>query len=198
MSRAGTKGVSRAEREQQILAVAIEEFGRRGHARASVADIAARAGISKPLVYGYFDSKDGLYLACLHHVGRLLVDAVAAARTHEGSPRHALDTLAAVFTAIDGCRYAWSLLYDPTLPPAGPVHDTAHHYRGRLAGMGAAGSARLLAAAGHRDPLDHAFLDHLWQYTVTAVMRWWIDHPEQSPADMAARSARVLGALGPR
>ncbi|AVZ77046.1 TetR family transcriptional regulator [Streptomyces lunaelactis] len=197
MNKAGTKGVARAEREQQIIGIAIEELGKRGHALASVVDIARRAGISKPLIYGYFGSRDGLYLACLRHVGDLLVEAVNAAQTRSGSSDHAVDTLSAIFDAVDPCRYAWSVLYDPTLPPVGEIHDAAMHYRTRLAGIGASGSTQLLTRAGHHDPLDHAFLNHIWQYAVTAVMRWWIDHPEQSPADMTARCARILSALDP-
>src|SRR5262245_9101334 len=65
----GTKGVPRADREQQILDAAVAGFGERGYAHASMAAIARRAGISKPLVYEYFGSKEGLYLACLRRAG---------------------------------------------------------------------------------------------------------------------------------
>ncbi|MER6262557.1 TetR/AcrR family transcriptional regulator [Streptomyces sp. NPDC059688] len=196
MGKAGTKGVSRAERERQIVDVALEEFGGKGYSGVSVAAVALRAGISKPLVYSYFDSKDGLYLACVHRVGGLLVDAVAAAGTRSGSAQHALDTLSAIFTAVEDCRYAWAVLYDPALPPAGETRDAVRFYRGRLAAMGAAGAAGLLSHAGHDDPLDHQLLDHVWQYTVAAVMRWWSDHPDQSAAEMTARCARLLTSLG--
>jgi AcrR family transcriptional regulator len=46
-----------ADREQQILDVAVQEFGERGYAHASMAAIAQRAGISKRLIYEYFGSK---------------------------------------------------------------------------------------------------------------------------------------------
>ncbi|MFD7406954.1 TetR/AcrR family transcriptional regulator [Streptomyces sp. NPDC059866] len=197
MSKAGTKGVSRADRERQIIDVAVEEFGRHGYARVPVAAVAQRAGISKPLIYSYFDSKDGLYLACVRHVGDLLVDSVAAAQARSGSTGHALDTLSAIFNAVDRCRRAWSLLYDPALPPAGDLRDAAHHYRQQLAAIGAAGTAQLLTRAGHDDPLDHDLLNHVWQHAVTAVMRWWYDHPDQSPAEMTDRCARLISALGP-
>lgn len=196
MGKAGTKGVSRADRERQIVDVAVEEFGRHGYARVSVAAVAGRAGISKPLIYGYFDSKDGLYLACVHRVGTLLVDAVAAARSRSGSTGHALDTLTAVFTAVESCPYAWSLLYDPAVPPSGEAREAVDLHRGRLAAMGAAGAAGLLGGAGYDDPLDHDLLNHVWQHAVTAVMRWWSEHPDQTPAAMTARCARLLTALG--
>lgn len=196
MGKAGTKGVSRGERERQIIDVAVEEFGRHGYAGVSVAVVARRAGISKPLIYSYFDSKDGLYLACVHHVGALLADSVAAARSRSGSTGHAVDTLTAIFTAVEHCPYAWSVLYDPALPPAGEPRDAVHLYRERLAVMGAAGAAQLLAGAGHDDPLDHDLLNHVWQHAVTAVMRWWFEHPEQNTSEMTARCARLLMALG--
>ncbi|MFE3029993.1 TetR/AcrR family transcriptional regulator, partial [Nocardia tengchongensis] len=60
---AGTKGVPRAEREAQILDVAAAEIARVGYAGLSLAVVAAEAGVSKPLVYSYFGTKDGLYLA---------------------------------------------------------------------------------------------------------------------------------------
>ncbi|MBL1082428.1 TetR/AcrR family transcriptional regulator [Streptomyces actinomycinicus] len=196
MGKAGTKGVSRTDRERQIVDVAVEEFGRHGYASVSVAAVARRAGISKPLVYSYFDSKDGLFLACVHRVGALLADAVAGAGSRRGSTGHALDTLSAIFTAVEHCRHAWSVLYDPALPPSGEVRDAVSLYRGRLAAMGAAGAAGLLTRAGHDDPLDHELLNGVWQYAVTAVMRWWSEHPEQSAAAMTARCARLLTALG--
>ncbi|MFS4093562.1 TetR/AcrR family transcriptional regulator [Streptomyces sp. AF1A] len=196
MGKAGTKGVSRADRERQIIDAAVEEFGRHGYAGVSVAAVAHRAGISKPLVYSYFGSKDGLYLACVHRVGGLLVEAVAASGSRSGSAHHALDTLSAIFTTVERCRHAWSVLYDPALPPAGEMREAVNHYRVRLATMGAAGATQLLARAGHDDPLDHQLLNHVWQYAVTAVMRWWSDHPQQSAAEMTARCARLLAALG--
>ena len=66
----GTKGVPRADREQQIVSIAIDEFAEHGYAGASMLSIAGRAGISKPLVYQYFGSKDGLYAAWRVHSDR--------------------------------------------------------------------------------------------------------------------------------
>ena len=60
----GTKGVPRADRTEQILAVAIDEFAERGYSGASMVTIATAAGISKPLIYQYFGSKDGLRKTC--------------------------------------------------------------------------------------------------------------------------------------
>ena len=132
----GTKGVPRADREQQILDAAVAEFGERGYAHASMAAIAQRAGISKPLVYEYFGSKDGLYLACLSRAGAHLVGRVAAAQSGM-TLRRAGDTLAAIFSALDGRRLDWAVIFDPTLP-AGSARrraaGDARHDRGNRRG----------------------------------------------------------------
>ncbi|MFI9747592.1 TetR/AcrR family transcriptional regulator [Streptomyces sp. NPDC052494] len=115
-SKAGTKGVPRADREQQILAAATEEFGRHGYEATTVAAIAVRVGVTKPLLHQYFGSKQGLYLACLDPIGDRLLDAIRAAMAgHDtDAPPTPLRVLNALFTALDGQRRAWFVLYDPT------------------------------------------------------------------------------------
>jgi AcrR family transcriptional regulator len=54
-----------AERKQQLISVALELFGHRSPDDVSIDDIAAAAGISRPLVYHYFPGKQSLYEAAL-------------------------------------------------------------------------------------------------------------------------------------
>ena len=51
-----------------LVTAAVAEFSRKGFAGARVDEIAASAGVNKQLVYHYFDSKQGLYLAALELV----------------------------------------------------------------------------------------------------------------------------------
>ncbi|MFJ2947070.1 TetR/AcrR family transcriptional regulator [Streptomyces sp. NPDC087226] len=53
------------ERRQQLIGVALELFSRRSPDEVSIDEIAARAGISRPLVYHYFPGKLSLYEAAL-------------------------------------------------------------------------------------------------------------------------------------
>jgi TetR/AcrR family transcriptional regulator len=53
----------RNETEQLILKVAVTLFGERGKDAVSIADIADAAGVNRSLIFYYFVSKDGLYLA---------------------------------------------------------------------------------------------------------------------------------------
>jgi AcrR family transcriptional regulator len=52
----------------EILRVAIEEFGEKGLAGARIDAIAAATKTSKRMIYYYFGSKDGLYLAALEQI----------------------------------------------------------------------------------------------------------------------------------
>lgn len=57
------KRLPRAERERQMLDAAAEIFGEQGYAGANMDDIAARCGVTKPMIYNYFGSKKGLFMA---------------------------------------------------------------------------------------------------------------------------------------
>lgn len=196
-SRAGTKGIPRAVREQQILAAATAEFGRHGYETTSLTAVAARVGVTKALLHQYFGSKQDLYLACLTPVGDRLLDAIRAAMGpgEITAPRTPLLVLHAVFTALEGQREAWFVLYDPSLPEDGEAAARAAHYRAAIDALAATGTAGLLRAAGSADPLDADALKYAWRGLVTALVRWWIQHPAQSPDAMAERCARLFAAL---
>jgi AcrR family transcriptional regulator len=66
----------RRVRERQMIEAATDVFGALGYHNASMDQIAEKVGISKPMVYAYFDSKEGLYAACLARAGEDLVDRV--------------------------------------------------------------------------------------------------------------------------
>jgi len=55
----------RAEREAQILVVAEQVFAERGYSATTMEDVAERVGVTKPLIYEYFGSKEGLLSACI-------------------------------------------------------------------------------------------------------------------------------------
>ena len=53
------------ERKAQLLAVARKVFGRKGFHGVSMDDVAREAGVTKPILYDHFSSKEALYLALL-------------------------------------------------------------------------------------------------------------------------------------
>ena len=116
----GTKGMPRAEREKLILDAAAQEFGAKGYARGSTAVVAAQAGISKPMIYEYFGSKDGLYLTCLEHAGSRLVEAVAKAQKGPSDLTRAARTLEAIFRGWSHACTTGRLFTTRHCRPTGP------------------------------------------------------------------------------
>ncbi|HQV58947.1 MAG TPA: TetR/AcrR family transcriptional regulator [Ilumatobacteraceae bacterium] len=68
-----------AERREQILEVAVQVFARHGFHGASMNDIAEAAGVTKPVLYQHFDSKQDLYLALLGEVGQRMLSTITGA-----------------------------------------------------------------------------------------------------------------------
>ncbi|MEU6882440.1 TetR/AcrR family transcriptional regulator [Streptomyces sp. NPDC046712] len=200
-SKAGTKGVPRHHREQQILDAATEEFGTRGYAAASLAAIAERVGVTKTLLHQYFGTKQDLYLACLTPVGDRLLDTIRTAMGQDGTTaRTSLRVLQSIFTALEGQREAWFVLYDTSLPPDGEAARRAAEYWSAIDRLAADGTADLLRATGSTDPLDADALKYVWRDLVATLVRWWVKHPDQSPEAMTQRCARLFAAaaaLGP-
>ena len=60
------------DKQQQILDAAAEVFAEEDYKRASTDDIAARAGISKGLLFYYFKNKQSLYLYVADHLRSLV------------------------------------------------------------------------------------------------------------------------------
>ncbi len=100
----------RAERERQILDAALAVFAERGFQSASMDAVAERVGVTKPVVYTHFGSKEGLLLALLAQARAELLDVTTAAAASADNPQDALrhGTLA-FFTYVER-RPAWSLL----------------------------------------------------------------------------------------
>ena len=193
---AGTKGVPRVDRETQILDIASEHFGTHGFAATSVAAVAAGAGISKPLVYSYFGSKEGLYEACLDRGGALLADEMERIAQGEAvGIERGMQTLAGLFSLLEERRHLWRLFFDTTAPTTGPIRDSITHYADRIGRLADEGVTELMALAGNSDPLDVSAMTSVWLGIVDSLMNWWVEHPDQTADQMMQRCLRLLAAL---
>ncbi|MFE0652285.1 TetR/AcrR family transcriptional regulator [Streptomyces sp. NPDC059534] len=75
---ARARRLPRAVRERQMVDAAVRCFARHGYQTASMDEIAELAGVSKPLVYLYLNSKEELFTACIRREAGALLAAVAA------------------------------------------------------------------------------------------------------------------------
>jgi AcrR family transcriptional regulator len=105
------KRVPRAVREAQMLAVAEQVFAERGYLAASMDEIAERVGVSKPMIYEYFGSKEGLLVGCIDKARTELREATEQAVVRATTPEQALRLgLLAFFRFIAERRQSYSLL----------------------------------------------------------------------------------------
>jgi AcrR family transcriptional regulator len=65
------------ERREQIIDVAIPVFAKRGFHGASMNDVAEAAGVTKPVLYQHFASKQDLHLALIDDVGKRMITAIS-------------------------------------------------------------------------------------------------------------------------
>jgi AcrR family transcriptional regulator len=85
--------MSGAERREQLISVARSLFADRGFEGTAVEEVAARAQVSKPVVYEHFGGKEGLYAVVVDREVRSLLDRITNALT-AGHPRELLEQAA--------------------------------------------------------------------------------------------------------
>lgn len=108
----GTKRLPRAVREQQMLDAAVDVFSDRGFHETSMDTIAAKAEISKPMLYLYYGSKEELFAACIHREGLRFLEALAPAGAPNLTPREQLRAALEGFLGFVGAnRKSWMVLY---------------------------------------------------------------------------------------
>jgi len=195
-SKAGTKGVPRLEREEQILTVASEIFATDSFAATNIQAVADRAGISKPLIYNYFGSKEGLFIACIERGGDIVAAEIERIANEESvGIERGMRTLDGMFHVLEEQRHLWRLFYDRTAPTSGPVADAVGHYTERITKLADEGVAELMALSGVTDSLDISAMTAVWMGIVDSLMRWWVEHPDESAAGMTERTGRLLVAI---
>ena len=80
-TRVRRKRMTGKERRQQLLEIGRGLFAERGFDATSVEEIAARAGVSKPVVYEHFGGKEGIYAVVVDREMRTLLDMMGEALT---------------------------------------------------------------------------------------------------------------------
>ena len=138
-----------AQRRQQLIDIGRELFGRRGYEATSIEELAARASVSKPVVYGHFGGKEGLYAVVVEQEMHRLLDRFTAALSAGGHPRELLERAALVLldyieADTDGFR---------VLSRDSPISDAAGHYSSLL-GEAAGEVEHLLASQFRQNGYD--------------------------------------------
>jgi AcrR family transcriptional regulator len=188
-------------RHDHILDIAGQVFLETGYERASMSEIARRVGGSKATLYGYFPSKDALFLAVLLNQTQRLREATeaVAASTQPGQLRQELLSFGEGFINFLGSELGLAA-HRMVLAEAGRS-EIGRRFYDEGPKRGAAMMARALQAAMTRGELRPADADvaarHLTGLLLGEVHERWFD-PElptltapQARA-MAERSVEVF------
>jgi AcrR family transcriptional regulator len=185
-----------AARRSQLLEVALDRFGAKGFHDTSMEDIADAAGVTKPVLYQHFHSKQELYMVLLDTVGdELLAEVTARAAAEESPHQRLLAGFRAYFEFVCEKESAFLLLFGG----GARLDDQAAESVRRLEAGMAVTIGRFIDAdidAEHRDLLGYAIVG----LGEVAARRWVDRHENQAELDrdegeaMAVRLADLVWA----
>jgi len=174
----------RSLREQLILRVAGQVFAEGGYDRASMDNIAELAGVSKPMLYAYFGSKEGLYVGYIERTGGELVDRLVGADHADGQPGRLRAVISEFLRFVEEHRDGWTVLFRE-LTARQPIADQVAQLRSQIVGEvrrmlegGAAAESGLTAPAS--EGVAEAVVG-----AGEALANWWLKKPEVPLQDVA-------------
>jgi len=192
--------MSATQRREQLILIGRQLFAERGFDATSVEEVAARAKVSKPVVYEHFGGKEGLYAVVVDREVRALLDRITTALT-AGHPRELLEQAAlALLDYIEAETDGFQVLVRESSPMSSSgsfssvLNDVAHQvehilgaefktrsYDPRLAELYAQALVGMVALTGRwwlevRKPRKEAVAAHL------VNLAWnGLSHLEQKP-----------------
>jgi AcrR family transcriptional regulator len=179
-----------AERRALIEQAAARLFAERGYEQTTVADISAAAGVSKPMLYRYFESKKDLHMRLLERRR----DELAAAPLGkfletEGLPLQRLEAMIdAWFAHVEEHADSSRLLFQDVTGDA-EIKDLQRELRRRQR----AADVAMLREFG--PPLPEAELEPLGEIirsSLTGLALWRLDNPGVPRAVVVAAMVRML------
>jgi len=195
MSDIRRRRLPRPVREQLIIDAAIGVFAKRGYHASSVDEIAELAGISKPMVYLYLDSKEGLFLACLRRETERLVTAFRATAGPAPSPELRLRAgLLAFFTFVTEHPDSWVVLHRQAseLSPAiaAELAQSRQAVLTEVSGVVRTCSAEGAGPACAEDEAD--FVAYTLVGAADSLTDWMALHPDEPPERITVRLMNMV------
>jgi AcrR family transcriptional regulator len=186
------------ERRTLVEAAAAKLFAARGYAGTRLDDVAAEAGVTKPVLYRHFASKKALYLFLLerHQERQAAFRAPAAASGSGGAPLERV--LEHWFAGVQEHPETWLMIF----------RDTTGDAEIQGARQAAQASARAGLAAFLVPQADGRLTDQeidtaaeLLRSAMAGLALWSLEHPEvtcRQLADLVDRAVRGLLSPPPR
>ncbi len=170
------KRLTAAQREQQILDVAEGLFAERGIEGVSLEEIAKAAGVSRPIVYQYHGSRDGVFLACARRARGEFDEAMRIALQRSGPDL--TERIAAggdpYFDLIKRNPHRWALVFAASASLNAEIAQELAFLRTRT-------TDRIADAVGETAPGLGVEQAQALAYAISGIAeqlgRWWIRNP---------------------
>lgn len=167
---------------KQILEVAGAVFSKRGFHATSMDEIADGAGVTKPLLYRYFGSKDSLYLATITQAGEHLMEGLSLLMQVPDPQERMKKITLSFLNFVERHRDGWSVLYNEALFSVGTVGQTVSNFRNNFI-LATAKTIEQACKQGELNeiasPSEQAIgLANVMVGAVEAGARWWLQNPE--------------------
>ncbi|MGW4636837.1 TetR/AcrR family transcriptional regulator [Nocardia sp. NPDC004415] len=176
--------VPREVRRKQLLALAEALLVEHGYDGFSIEDLCQAAGVSRPVVYEHFGSKERVYLAVLRSVreefGRTMFDTLATANDVQAAARAGSD---AFFAILEKNPRRWLMVFGSTTGFSGALADDLWELRSSTVNAIAMMLSRFY---GELSPVHLAALAHGISGAGEGLGRWWMrnrDVPRQWVVD---------------
>jgi AcrR family transcriptional regulator len=116
----------------RLLLAAAQVFARKGYSAASVNEIVEAAGVTKPVLYYYFQNKEGVFHAILGDAARDFMKILEASKQEQGEVKARISRLLENLYMLceenlQIVRLVYALHYGP--PQGTPEHDTEIYHQ---------------------------------------------------------------------
>lgn len=179
------------QRRALILDAGATLFATRGYEGTTLDDVAAAAGVTKPILYRHFNSKQSLYLALLAKHAEDMPGFVSEAPTTAGGEVDLHAVLDAWFAYAHANGHGWQMIFrdaggDEEI--AAFRREVRERARGVVAGFVAASGAEI-------EPAELTAVAELIRAGLAGLVLWWAEHPEVPREVVVAAAVRLLRPL---
>jgi AcrR family transcriptional regulator len=159
-----------------MVAAAERLFAEHGYHGVSMDQIAAASGITKPMLYDYFGSKEGLFLACMERARGRLFEAIGGAVRGASDAESAIRAgIYAFLTVANDQRATWPVLFGE----GGRFSEAASSIRAEQAGLIAQLLRELPGWEREPDAEELDAIAHIFVGAAEAVAFWAVERDEQ-------------------
>jgi len=172
------------ERREQLVGIGRSLFATKGFEATTVEEIAARAGVSKPVVYEHFGGKEGLYAVVVDREIERLLGTITSALTSSQSSHEILEAAAlALLDYIEGSTDGFRILVRDS-----PPGQSTGSFASLISDVASQVEHIMVAQFKNRrlDPKAAPMYAQMLVGMVALTGQWWLENSKVKKQEVAA------------